>query len=155
MPTRDAAPAGAPCWIDLMCSDTENQRSFYSEIFGWKAEEQRQEFGGCFMWTRDGVEIAGGMPAQPDEPVPCRWSVYLAVDDVEKTLEVATSAGAQVIVPRMEVGDAGIMGVLIDPTGAVIGVWQPKEFPGLKVTAEYGAPTWFELLTRDYDTAVA
>ncbi|MDQ6614274.1 MAG: VOC family protein, partial [Actinomycetota bacterium] len=38
MPTRDTAPIGAPCWVDLMTSDTERSRAFYCELFGWTAE---------------------------------------------------------------------------------------------------------------------
>ncbi len=38
MPTRDSAPIGSPCWVDLMTSDTERSRSFYGLLFGWKAE---------------------------------------------------------------------------------------------------------------------
>jgi predicted enzyme related to lactoylglutathione lyase len=33
-------------------------------------------------------------------------------------------------------------------------VWEARAFPGLTVLAEHGAPSWFELLSRDYKTAV-
>ncbi|MDQ1705778.1 MAG: uncharacterized protein QOF18_2144 [Frankiaceae bacterium] len=155
MTTRAAAPTGAPCWIDLMTSDTSAARTFYSDLFGWTALEQNAEFGGYWMWARDGVPIAGGMGAEAGQPAPAFWSVYLAVEDADKTVETAVAAGAQVIVPPMTVGDTGIMAVLIDPTGAAIGLWQPKDFSGFTVLGEPGAPGWFELLTRDYDRAVA
>ncbi|MGH9004642.1 MAG: VOC family protein, partial [Acidimicrobiia bacterium] len=34
MPTRDSAPLGAPCWIDLFTSDTEKAKTFYGELLG-------------------------------------------------------------------------------------------------------------------------
>jgi predicted enzyme related to lactoylglutathione lyase len=33
-------------------------------------------------------------------------------------------------------------------------VWQPGLYQGFEVLAEAGAPSWFELHTRDYDAAV-
>lgn len=47
------------------------------------------------------------------------------------------------------------MAVLADPTGAVIGLWQPKEHIGAEVVNEPGALTWNELLTPDVDKAAA
>jgi predicted enzyme related to lactoylglutathione lyase len=154
MPTRDAAPAGAPCWIDLLSSDVEASRSFYSQLFGWSAEEPDPEFGGYFMFTRDGVPVAGAMPSQPGMPVPCYWTSYLASDDAAKTVEKATGAGAEIVVGPMTIGDVGVMAVLADPGGAHIGIWQQGQFPGFTVLAEPGSPSWFELYTRDYDSAV-
>ncbi len=69
MPTRDRAPIGAPCWVDLMTSDTESSRTFYGQLFGWTAEDPNPEFGGYFNFTKDGVRVAGCMPSQPDTTV--------------------------------------------------------------------------------------
>ncbi len=55
----------------------------------------------------------------------------------------------------MQVHALGTMAVLVDPTGATIGAWQPGEMPGFGLVAEPGAPAWFELHTRGYDTAVS
>ena len=37
---------------------------------------------------------------------------------------------------------------------AVFGAWQPGTFPGFTVIGEHGTPSWCELLTRKYETAV-
>jgi hypothetical protein len=55
----------------------------------------------------------------------------------------------------MPVADLGTQGVLVDPTGAPIGAWQPGTFPGFTVIGEPGAPSWFELHTRDFAAAIA
>ena len=54
----------------------------------------------------------------------------------------------------MAVGDPGVQVILIDPTGASVGAWQPVTFPGITTLREPGAPAWFELLTRGFATAV-
>jgi predicted enzyme related to lactoylglutathione lyase len=154
MPTRDSAPIGSPCWADLWTSDVDGSRKFYADLFGWEAQEPSPEFGGYFMFTRDGVPTAGGMGDMGDMPANDTWKIYLSTDDLATTLEAAESSGAQIMAPAMAVADLGTQAVLIDPTGAHLGAWQPGTFPGFTVLNEHGAPSWFELLTRDHATAV-
>lgn len=153
MPVRDSAPVGAPCWVDLTTSDTERSRDFYAQLFGWTAGEPAEEFGGYVNFSKDGVLVAGCM-AKQDPNQSDTWSVYLASDDVGKTLEVGEEHGASVLVPAMAVGDLGTMAYLTDPGGAAIGVWQPGNHHGFGILGESDAPSWFELHTRDYPTAV-
>jgi len=155
MTTRDHAPIGSPCWADLWTSDVEGSRKFYGELFGWEAQEPSPEFGGYFMFTRDGAPVAGGMGDMPDMPAQNLWTIYLATDDIGKTVGAAEAQGAQVVSPPMAVADLGSQAVLVDPTGAQLGAWQPGTFPGFTAVNETGAPSWFELHTRDHAAAVA
>lgn len=154
MPTRDRAPIGAPCWVDLMTSDTEGARTFYGQLFGWAAEDPNDDFGGYFNFTKDGVRVAGAMASDHASGMPDVWSVYLATDDARKTVDTATSRGGQTAVPAMDVGGLGTMAVVLDPGGAAVGMWQPGLHQGFGLVAEPGAPSWFELYTRDYAGAV-
>jgi uncharacterized protein len=154
MPTRETAPTGAPCWVDLMTSDTDRSRDFYCQLFGWTAEEPAEEFGGYFNFRKDGIRVAGCMASEPGSDVPDVWSVYLASDDAGKTLDAATANGGQVIVQAMTVGDLGTMAMVADVGGAGIGVWQPRLHQGFGLFGEPDTPSWFELHTRDYQTSV-
>jgi uncharacterized protein len=159
VPTQESVVNGAPCWIDLMTSDTERSRDFYSQLFGWTAEEPAAEFGGYFTFRKDGVQVAGCMAAttgapQPGSGVPDIWSVYLASADARGTVEVAARHGGQVVAPAMDVGDLGVTALLADAGGAAIGVWQPGKHQGFGVLGEAGAPSWFELQTRDYQATL-
>ena len=58
MPTREDAPTGAPCWVDLMTSDQEGARRFYGDIFGWTSEEPNEDFGGYVNFSKDGALVA-------------------------------------------------------------------------------------------------
>jgi hypothetical protein len=155
MPTRDHAPIGSPCWADLWTSDVEGSRKFYGELFGWEGQEPSPEFGGYFMFTRDGAPVAGGMGAMPDMPAQNVWTIYLATDDIAKTVGAAEAQGAQIVSPPMAVADLGTQAVLTDPTGAHLGAWQAGTFPGFTILNERGAPSWFELHTRDHAAAVS
>lgn len=154
MPSRDLAPIGAPCWIDLGTSDPDRARTFYCELFDWTADEPNPDYGGYFSFRKDGRWIAGCMASQDGVGVPNVWSIYLTTDDAQKTLDAAAAAGAQVVVPAMQVGDLGTMGYLIDPTGAAIGLWQPATHAGFHELGEARTPAWFELHTRDFDGAL-
>lgn len=155
MPTRDRAPIGSPCWVDLWTSDVGGSRKFYAELFGWEAQAPSPEFGGYFMFTRNGVPTAGAMGDMGDMGADNSWKIYLATDDIAKTVEAAENDGAQIVSPQMDVADLGTQAVLVDPTGAQLGTWQPGSFPGFTVLNEHGAPSFFELHTRDHATAVA
>jgi uncharacterized protein len=106
------------------------------------------------MFAREGVPVAGGMGSQDDLPASNQWRIYLAVDDTASTLERAAAGGATVVSPGMPVADLGVQAILDDPTGAHLGTWEAGTFPGFTVLGEPGAPSWFELYTRDYKTSV-
>ena len=55
----------------------------------------------------------------------------------------------------MAVGTLGTMAVVADPGGAPSASGSPATTRASSVVAEPGAPAWFELHTRDYDTAVS
>jgi uncharacterized protein len=154
VPQRDSAPAGAPCWVELFTSDTDKSRAFYEGLFGWTAEEAGEEYGGYINFSRGGSRIAGCMKNDGQSGMPDLWSVYLASSDAKATVDAAAANGGEVMVAAMDVMDLGVMAFVTDPSGAAIGIWQPGSHGGFTVLDEPGAPSWFELHTRDYDAAV-
>lgn len=150
MPERTEFAAGEPSWADLTTTDVDAAATFYRTIFGWEAEPIADpNAGGYTMLTLGGRYIGALSPKMPDDPGPSRWSVYVNVDDADKTVELAQSAGGTVVVPVMDVFTSGRMAILTDPTGAFVAIWQPQDHKGAGVTDEPGALTWFELTTSD------
>lgn len=137
MPIRDAPSNGAPCWADLWTSDVDGARRFYGELFGWESSDPQPEFGGYFVFSRDGVQVAGAMGDMGEMKANNRWKVYFATDDADVALERASKEGAQVVAGPMAVADLGVQAVLVDPTGVDFGTWQPGTFNGYTVL---GAP---------------
>jgi predicted enzyme related to lactoylglutathione lyase len=154
LPTRDTAPNGSPCWIDLWTSDVDGSRHFYAELLGWEAAEPSPEFGGYWMFLRDGVPVAGGMGPMGGDAPDNRWKPYLATADCTATLQAVERNGGMVRSPAMPVADLGVQAVFTDPAGASFGIWQAGTFPGFTVLGEHGAPSWFELHTSDYAGAL-
>lgn len=155
MTTRTSIPPGEPCWADLWTSDVPGTRRFYSELFGWTARAPSPEFGGYWMFERDGAPIAGGMGSMGDMAADDTWTAYFCTEDIDAAIKRAAAAGASVHGEAMPVADLGVQAVLVDPTGARFGLWQPGTFPGFSATGETGAPSWFELHTADHAAAVA
>lgn len=149
---------GTPCWIDLMAKDQQAAMDFYRSLFGWEGEKGPEEYGGYAMMNLRGKPVAGIGPAMAPEGMPEPphvWTTYLASDDADATTRKITAAGGTVIVPPMDVGEVGRMAVAADPTGAVFGYWQAKDFFGAVLVNEPGTLIWNECNTRDIPAASA
>ena len=151
MTIRQQPAAGAPVWIDLMTSDRDASVAFYTELFGWTADEPNPELGGYANFRLDGETVAGIMTSQPG--MPDSWNVHLAVAAAAATIAAAKAAGAEVLVEAMPVADLGVMGMVLDPGGSAIGLWQPGTHRGA-VVATAGAACHFELHTDAYDAVL-
>jgi predicted enzyme related to lactoylglutathione lyase len=149
--TNGVAP-GTPSWIDLGSPDVDASVEFYGGLFGWTADPGSPEFGGYRMLRNKGKQVAGVGPLMNPQQPPA-WTTYVSVEDAKATSQKAKAAGAQVLVEPMQVGDAGSMAILQDPTGAVFGLWQPDQHKGSEVFNTPVSLTWNELSTRDVDAA--
>lgn len=154
MTTRESSPAGAPCWADLWTTDVDGSRRFYSQLFGWEALEPSAEFGGYWMFEREGAPTAGGMGSMGDMAANDTWKPYFCTRDIHASLKRAEAGGATVHAGAMPVADLGVQAVLADPAGAVFALWQPSSFEGFRVVGEHGSPSWFELHTREHAGAL-
>jgi predicted enzyme related to lactoylglutathione lyase len=156
MSERTSYAPGTPSWIDLGTPDQDGAAEFYGSLFGWEVPESEnpEETGGYRIATLREKAI-GGVMRLMQEGQPPAWSTYVAVEDAGATVAAAKGAGGNVVVEPMDVLELGRMAFLSDPTGAVIGIWQPKSFAGAGLVNEPGAFGWSELNTRDPGAARA
>jgi predicted enzyme related to lactoylglutathione lyase len=143
---------GVPSWIDIGVADFDTAAAFYTGLFGWEIPEGDEATGFYRSVTLDGKVVVGMSPMQMT-PGPPFWTTYVNVDSADDVAAKVTDAGGQVLMPPMDVMDFGRMAILADPTGAAIGLWQPKSHPGAEVTNEPGTYCWSELITNDLDAA--
>ncbi len=143
---------GEPSWQDHASDDDTKPAAFYAELFGWEVPEGDQSMGGYRNCLLDGQMVAGVTP-QMAPGVPPVWSTYINVDSAEAVAALVGENGGQVMVAPMEIAEYGTMAVFVDPTGAVIGVWQPGLHKGAQVRNVPGAVCWYELMTTDVDAA--
>jgi uncharacterized protein len=158
MPKKTEYEQGTPSWVDLQTTDQDAGKKFYAALLGWSYDDRPMPQGGTYsMALVNGETVAAIAPMAPGAPegVPPMWNTYIAADDVDATLEKVAPAGGQVLMPAMDVGDAGRMAFVADPTGAVVGLWQPNRHIGATLVNEPGAIIWNELITDKPDSALA
>jgi predicted enzyme related to lactoylglutathione lyase len=153
----DSHPPGTPNWIDLMSPDVDASKAFYAAVFGWDMSDEFDDDGNRIytMCRVDGKNVAGigGQPPGMPEGMPPVWNSYVSVADAEATTGAAVGAGGSVMMPPMQVMEAGTMAILSDPTGAAFSIWQPGQHIGIELGNEPNTLTWNELMTRDLDSA--
>jgi predicted enzyme related to lactoylglutathione lyase len=139
-------------WVDHGSPDVKAAARFYSQLFGWQAEDLGEQTGNYHMFRQDGKAVAAASPLM-NENQPTVWTTYVATDDAKETAKKVTEAGGQVMVEPMEIMDQGTMAVFVDPTGAVISVWQPAVMKGAELVNTPNSLSWTELHTRDMPKA--
>lgn len=148
--------AGTPCWIDLNSPDVDASIEFYEAVFDWTHEDS-DDGEGTRIYTnfhKDGDLVCGLGGQQPGmEGMPAMWTTYIAVEDAEATLKKGEEAGGQVVAPAMQVMEQGKMGIMTDPAGGAIAVWQAGEHHGAQLCNEPDTWSWNELLSRDLGAA--
>ncbi len=153
MPRIERHEPGTFCWAELATSDGPAAKRFYTELFGWIADDNPMGEGMVYTMLRLGDGQVGALyPMGPDEAgggVPPHWNSYVSVESADEAAAKARAAGGTVLAEPFDVMDFGRMAVLQDPTGAVVGVWQPKQHVGATVVDEVNAPCWYECLTKD------
>jgi hypothetical protein len=112
--------------------------------------------GAFYHMQKLGTQTAAALYQMgPEEKgMPSHWRVYFSVKNADETAKKITAAGGKVVVPPMDVMDAGRMVVATDPSGAYVSFWQSKKHIGYTVNNEPGAITWNELLSRGVKKAL-
>jgi uncharacterized protein len=109
--------------IELQTKDVDKSKKFYSSLFDWKLKEIP---GMDYTIINVGEGTGGGMMKNPVANNIDNWFPYILVDDVGVSTQKAKSLGATVAQDITEVPDMGLFSVIVDPTGAVFGLWQAK-----------------------------
>jgi predicted enzyme related to lactoylglutathione lyase len=149
----DNQPDGTPTWIDLGIPDLERAMDFYRAIFGWDYEVGTPDSGHYTMCLLGGRPVAALMQNAGSDATAFWWNVYLATSDVARTADRITNAGGTIVVPPMDVIDAGRMAIATDPVGAQFGLWQGHQHVGCQVVNEPNSLVRNDLVTAVPDRA--
>jgi uncharacterized protein len=151
---------GRFCWYELMTTDTEAAKAFYTKVVGWGTQPAPGMDTPYTMWT-NGEQPVGGLMLLPEEArtggAPPNWMLYVAVADADATTAQAQALGGKAEFGPREIPGVGRFAVLSDPQGAVFAVLQPGD-PGAGRPDEPPAPldvSWRELATTDREGAMA
>lgn len=137
------------CWIHLATTDAAASKAFYGQLLGWTYVDAPA--GPDMVYTmaqKDGQNVAGLFQMMPEQEAPPHWESFIAVTDADATAARARAAGGTALEEPFDVFDAGRVAMLVDPTGAAFGLWQPKEHSGAQLVYQPGAMGWNELYTH-------
>jgi predicted enzyme related to lactoylglutathione lyase len=111
---------GAFSWNELMTTDIDGAKSFYSKMFDWQLED----FAGEMPYTLakvEGQDVAGLMPIPPKATgMPAMWGGYITVDDVEASAKQAVELGGKILSEAQDIPEVGRFCVISDPQGAAL-----------------------------------
>jgi uncharacterized protein len=160
MGKRTSYEPGTFCWMELSTTDPDDAKRFYGELFGWEAEDNEiPGNGGTYTMARLGGDTVAGITAQPEPQrsagVPPNWFSYVSVASADAAAARAQELGGTVHAGPFDVGEAGRMAVIGDPTGAMFGAWEACDTIGANRVNEPGCLTWNELATSDVQKALS
>ena len=143
-------------WHELMTSDPKAAQDFYKEVVGWDTAPFEGGSGDYTMWMAGQQPVGGVMDIPKDAKdmgTPPNWLAYVAVPNVNETVELAKKLGGGVYHGPVTMPSVGTFAVLHDPQHAAFAVItgegenQPEKDP------EQLEFSWHELMTTDYKAA--
>jgi uncharacterized protein len=111
--------------VELNTTDLAKAKAFYGKLFEWTLEDIPMGEG-AYTVIKVGKGTGGGMMKHPVPNAPSAWLAYVEVDDINTATQSAKSLGAAVMKDVTEVMGMGWLSIFTDPTGAYLGLWQPK-----------------------------
>jgi predicted enzyme related to lactoylglutathione lyase len=154
MPVFDTYAQGTPSWVELVTPDQRAAAEFYGALFGWQMVENPLDGERVYIVGNLQGDAVAGISAQLPEMAghPAFWNVYLAADDVDAVAAKVGPAGGVVEADPFDFSDFGRTAQIQDPTGARVGLWQPRSVRAVRAN-EPGTPIWNELRTPDIGRA--
>ena len=112
--------------VELATTNLESAKTFYGRLFDWKLQDMPMPEG-TYTMVDVGEGTGGGMMKHPMPGAPSMWMAYVLVDDVKAATNKAKDLGATVMRDVTPVTDMGWFSIIVDPTGAHLGLWETRK----------------------------
>lgn len=114
------------CHVELATTNTKKARAFYAKLFRWKLQDMpNPAAGGAYTMIDVGDGTGGGIMSQLIPNAGSAWMPYVLVKDIDVSTKKAKKLGAKVCKGVTAIEGMGWLSIIIDPTGAMIGLWEP------------------------------
>ena len=125
LPQLELVMANPFVHVELNTTDVPAAKAFYGKLFDWKLEDVPMPTG-QYTLIQVGEGTGGGLMKHPVPGAPSQWLAYVLVDDIGAATKKAKSLGATVMQDVTEVMGMGWLSIIVDPTGAALGLWKAK-----------------------------
>ena len=111
---------GAFSWNELMTTDIDGAKKFYTAMFNWQLEDMND--GMPYTLAKINGQESAGMMAMPPEAgkMPPMWGGYVTVDSVEASAKQAEELGGKILMEARDIPNVGRFCVISDPQGATL-----------------------------------
>lgn len=114
--------------VELSTTSLPKAKAFYAKLFKWKlADLPMPTPGGKYTAIQVGDGTGGGMMKQMIPGAGSAWMPYVLVADIDAATKKAKKLGGKIMKPVTEVEGMGWLSIIEDPTGAIIGLWEPQD----------------------------
>jgi uncharacterized protein len=122
---QEAEMANTFVHSELNTTDVAKAKAFYGKLFDWKLEDMQMP-DMTYTMIKIGEGTGGGIMKNPMPGVPSFWLSYVSVDDIEAATKKVKELGGTVMKDVTAVMDMGWLAIIVDPTGAPLGLWKSK-----------------------------
>jgi uncharacterized protein len=145
-------------WYELVTTDMEGARAFYTDVVGWGAQDAATPDMAYSLFTAAGSAVAGLMSLPADATQAGfrpGWLGYIGVDDVDRAAARAHELGGSVHVPPKEIANISRFAIVVDPQMATIGLfkWLTQHDASSTDLNTPGRVGWHELVASDWESA--
>jgi predicted enzyme related to lactoylglutathione lyase len=113
---------------ELATTSVPKAKTFYKKLFAWKLVDLPMPTpGGKYTTIQVGQGCGGGMMKQMMPGAESAWMPYVLVADIDASTKKAKKLGAKIIKDVDEVPGMGWLSIILDPTGAMLGLWEPRK----------------------------
>jgi predicted enzyme related to lactoylglutathione lyase len=117
--------ANAFVHVELNTTDVDKAKAFYEKLFEWTLEDIPMAERSYTM-INVGKGTGGGMMKQLIPGAASAWLPYVEVGDISAATKKARALGATIMKDVTEVTGMGWLSIIVDPTGAMLGLWKAK-----------------------------
>jgi len=115
-------------WYELMTSDADGARDFYSAVVGWDIDATSDAPMDYRMISAANGPVAGLMPLtaemQSGGARSC-WMGYIAVDEVDRSVADIKARGGSIHMEPWDIPDVGRAAFVADPQGVMFYIMKP------------------------------
>ena len=114
--------------VELNTTNLSKAKAFYAKLFDWKLQDLPADApGGEYTMIQVGKGVGGGMMKLMIPRAGSAWMPYVLVKDIDAATKKAKKLRAKIVKGVTEVEGMGWLSIIVDPTGAVLGLWEPTD----------------------------
>ena len=116
-------------YFEIPADNVDRAKHFYQSLFDWKIDPMTMPgdmnaMGYQSIITGEPVESTLNIGDIHKRQMPAPITCYVHVEEFEKTLAKVEKLGGKFIMPKTEIESVGVVAIIADTEGNVIGLWK-------------------------------